>query len=56
MEKTPATIWRRTVVGADKSWVVFGHGTRLIFTDGASNLTAQARGITGTVHVGSADG
>src|SRR5262245_40766579 len=59
MANALASIWRRIIVGEGKSWVVFRHGTCVIVSDGAGDLTARALGIMrdwGPVHVGGAAG
>jgi hypothetical protein len=37
--------WRATLAGLDKSWVLFEKGTCIVFTEPASDLTAQAKAI-----------
>jgi hypothetical protein len=59
MENALASIWRRIIVGEGKSWVVFSHGTCVVFSDGDGDLTERALGIMrdwGPVHVGGAAG
>jgi hypothetical protein len=55
-----AEVWRRLIVGADKSWVVFAHGTCVVLTSPTDgDLAAQAVDILrewGPVHAGSAAG
>ena len=37
--------WRATLAGLDKTWVLFENGTCIVFTEPASDLTAQAKAI-----------
>ncbi len=59
MQGSLANVWRRIIVGEGKAWVVFSHGTCVIFSDATGNLTEQALRIMrewGPVHVGSSAG
>jgi hypothetical protein len=52
-------IWRSIIVGEQKSWVLFKHGTCVIFMEPATDLSAQAlalMGEWGPVQVGSSAG
>ena len=58
-EQQVVDIWRRIIVGEHKSWVVFAHGTCVVLTEPAGNLTEQATAILaeyGPVHPGSPAG
>lgn len=49
-------VLRAIIVGEQKSWVVFEHGTCVILREPAADLAAQASGLLkewGPVHVGS---
>lgn len=51
--------WRQIIVGNQKSWVLFKHGTCVILTQPEQDLAAQAIEIMkkwGPVHVGSPAG
>lgn len=51
--------WRRIIVGDGKGWVVFEHGTSVIFTDPSGDLRERACAILrewGPVHAGSSSG
>jgi hypothetical protein len=52
-------IWRSIIVGKQKSWVLFKHGTCVIFMEPAADLSAQALALMrewGPVQVGSSAG
>lgn len=51
-----AATWRRIIIGEQKSWVLFAHGTCVILMSPEGDLAAQAREILrdyGPVHAGS---
>lgn len=51
--------WRSIIVGQEKSWVLFAHGTCVILMDPQPDLAAQATAILrkwGPVHAGSSAG
>jgi hypothetical protein len=51
--------WRRVIVGDGKGWVVFEHGTSVIFTNPSGDLRDRACAILrewGPVHAGSSAG
>ncbi len=53
------SIWRRIILGSDKSWVLFENGTCVIFLDNDSDLKSEAIEIMkefGPVHAGSSAG
>jgi hypothetical protein len=60
MEDPLAGTWRRIIVGEDKAWVLFSHGTCVIFTGfTGANLAEEALRIMrawGPVHAGSSAG
>jgi len=37
--------WRSIILGEGKSWVLFEHGTCVIFTDGTGDIEEQARDL-----------
>jgi hypothetical protein len=41
-------VWRRIIVGAEKSWVLFTHGTCVILMEPAADLAEQARDLLRT--------
>src|SRR6266536_1874239 len=48
-------IWRSIIVGENKSWVLFEHGTCVIFTNATGDLEKQAKDLLaewGPVQVG----
>ena len=50
-------IWRKVIIGDNKSWVLFENGTCVILMEPKEDLAAQAIDIMkeyGPVHVGSA--
>ncbi len=52
-------IWRRIIVGADKAWALFEHGTCVIFVGGRSDIAEAAVALLrerGPVHAGSPAG
>lgn len=52
-------VWRRIIVGDDKSWVLFENGTCVILTQPTADLSAQAIQLIqefGPVHVGTPAG
>jgi hypothetical protein len=51
--------WRASIRGADKSWVVFEHGTCVVLPEPEEDLAAQATALLkeyGPVHVGTPAG
>jgi hypothetical protein len=49
-------VWQQIIVGEGKHWVLFRHGTCVVFTDSASGLRERAVDLMrewGPVHVGS---
>jgi hypothetical protein len=51
-----AATWRRIIIGEQKSWVLFAHGTCVILMAPEGDLATQARDLLreyGPVHVGS---
>src|SRR5262245_23324461 len=38
-------VWRATLAGLDKSWVLFENGTCIVFTEPGPDLIAQAKAI-----------
>jgi hypothetical protein len=58
-EQQLVDIWRRIIVGEHKSWVVFAHGTCVVLTEPAGDLSEQATAILaeyGPVRAGSPAG
>jgi hypothetical protein len=54
-----AALWRSIIIGANKSWVAFEHGTCVILLQPEEDLAAQAQRLLaewGPVHAGSPAG
>ncbi len=52
-------VWRQIIIGSQKSWVLFSHGTCVILTHPEQDIAAQATAIMkqwGPVHAGSSAG
>jgi hypothetical protein len=45
MDQPLVDTWRRVIVGEGKSWVLFEHGTCVIFTGPAEDLAARATAL-----------
>ena len=59
MSDSLVEVWRQMIVGDDKSWVLFQHGTCVILMRPEQDLAAQATAIMrewGPVHAGSSAG
>ena len=59
MAESLVETWRRIIVGGEKSWVLFEHGTCVILMETGPDLAAQAVEIMrrwGPVHAGSSAG
>lgn len=59
MESSLASIWRGILAHERKTWVLFSHGTCVIFADATGDVSEEALGIMrewGPVHAGSSAG